>query len=79
MLLGCIGNDEYGKKLRTELDKVDVHSILEVTDKHPTSRCGVVIHEKERCLIPEILASKHLSEEFVNKNKVKIKIYLGEF
>jgi len=25
--------------------------------------------KKERCLIPEILASKHLSEEFVNKNK----------
>jgi adenosine kinase len=69
MLLGCVGNDEYGKKLKTELDKVEVKSILETNQEHPTSRCGAAIFKKERCLIPHIMASRHLSENFVNQNK----------
>lgn len=68
MLLGCIGNDEYGKKIIHELEKVGVKPVLETTDSYPSSRCGAAIFKKERCLIPEIMASRHLSESFVNQN-----------
>ena len=71
MLLGCVGNDDYGRKLKNELEKVDVRSVLETNQTTPTSRCGAAIYKKERCLIPQIMASRLLSEEFVNQNKVE--------
>jgi adenosine kinase len=69
MLLGCVGNDEYGKRIKSELGKVGVNSVLETIDTHPSSRCGAAILKKERCLIPDIMASRHLSESFVNQQK----------
>lgn len=72
ILLGCVGNDEYGRKLKSELEKVHVRSILETNEVKPTSRCGAAIFKKERCLIPQIMASGFLSDEFVNQNKVQL-------
>jgi adenosine kinase len=68
MLLGCIGNDSYGKRIEEALAKAGVKPVLEVNDQHQSSRCGVGIHLKERCLIPDIRASSKLSMEFVQKN-----------
>jgi adenosine kinase len=45
-----------------------VIGILEVRDDFKSSRCAVGIHNKERCLVPEIRASTMLSLDFVNKN-----------
>lgn len=68
MLLGCIGDDSYGEKIQEALDQAGVRPVLEVSSDFPSSRCGVAIHLKERCLIPEIRASNKLSMEFVQKN-----------
>ena len=70
MLLGCIGNDAYGKRIVSELEKAGVKPVLEVNESHPSSRCGAAIFKKERCLIPHIMVSRHLSETFVNTHKV---------
>jgi len=72
MILGCVGKDNYAEKLKSELDKVGVVPLLEVNESHPTSRCGAAIFKKERCLIPHIMASKHLSQDFVDKNKANM-------
>jgi len=69
MLLGCVGNDEYGRRIKSELEKVGVRSVLETTEAFPSSRCGAAIFKKERCLVPHIMASRHLTESFVNQNK----------
>jgi sugar/nucleoside kinase (ribokinase family) len=71
MLLGCVGNDEYGRRIKSELEKVGVRSVLETTEAYPSSRCGAAIFKKERCLVPHIMASRHLTESFVNQNKVE--------
>lgn len=42
--------------------------LLEISEDQLTSRCGVAVHLKERCLVPQIRASTHLSPEFVQKN-----------
>jgi adenosine kinase len=68
MFLGCIGNDSYGTKIQDELNKAGVKSLLEVREDIKSSRCGVGIHLKERCLLPQIRASTMLSTEFVQKN-----------
>jgi adenosine kinase len=68
MLLGCIGNDSYGKRIEEALAKAGVKPVLEVNNENQSSRCGVGIHLKERCLIPDIRASSKLSMDFVEKN-----------
>jgi adenosine kinase len=68
MLLGCIGKDSYGDKIVEGLNKAGVKPLLEVRDDFKSSRCGVAIHNKERCLLPEIRASTMLSMDFVQKN-----------
>jgi adenosine kinase len=67
-IIGCIGNDEYGKQILSNLNKVNVETILEVDQKDLSSRCGCGILKKERCLMPEIRASNKLSKSFVEKN-----------
>jgi sugar/nucleoside kinase (ribokinase family) len=70
-LLGCIGDDDYGKRLQQELDKSGVVPLLEINKENLTSRCAVGVYQKERCLVPQIRASTHLSNDFVEKNLVE--------
>lgn len=72
MLLGCIGKDNYGTKISENLEKVNVKPLLEVKDDLLSSRCGVGICQKERCLVPQIRASTMLSMDFVNANMSEI-------
>jgi adenosine kinase len=67
-IIGCIGNDEYGRQILSELLKVNVQTILEVDQKDLSSRCGCGIFKKERCLMPEIRASNKLSMGFIEEN-----------
>lgn len=71
-LIGCIGNDDYGNTVLKELQKVNVNTILEITDKELTSRCGCGIFKKERCLMPQIRASNKLTMSFIEQNLTKI-------
>jgi sugar/nucleoside kinase (ribokinase family) len=76
MLIGCIGDDDYGKRLQEELNKSGVLPVLEINKDVLTSRCAVAVYKKERCLVPQIRASTLLTNDFVQKNIVK-KINLG--
>jgi len=71
-MLGCIGKDTYGTQISEALQKVNVKPILEVKDDVLSSRCGVGITNKERCLVPQIRASTLLSMEFVEANMAEI-------
>ncbi len=66
-VLGCIGNDNFGKTLENELKKAGILPLLEITEKYQTSRCAVGIYKKERCLLTDIQASNKLSLEYVMK------------
>lgn len=68
-LIGCIGNDEYGKIIKKELEIVGVSTdFVELNKDELTSRCGCGILKKERCLMPQIRASSKLSMDFVKQN-----------
>ena len=69
-MLGCIGKDENGAKMENLLKKLNIVPLLEIHPTEKTSRCGVGIVEKERCLLAEILASKHLSLDYVKSIQV---------
>lgn len=67
-MLGATGKDNYRDKIINAFKDLGVNHILELIPNFQTSRCGVGIHQKERCLVPEIRASNCLSEDFVNQN-----------
>ena len=72
-MLGCVGDDNYKQKILNALNDCGVTPLLETIPGMETSRCGVAVYKKERCyLIPEIKASGHLSEKFINENKDEI-------
>lgn len=67
-MLGATGKDNYREKIVIAFDQLGVNHILQTIPNLPTSRCGVGIHQKERCLLPEIRASNCLTEEFINEH-----------
>jgi adenosine kinase len=55
--VGCVGNDDNGRRLKTiaESDGVAVHYL--VTDKERTGTCAVLINDKERTLVANLGAA----------------------
>ena len=71
-MLGSTGKDNYREKIIIAFRKIGVNPILEIIPNMPTSRCGVGINQKERCLLPEIKASNCITEEFINEHQKEI-------
>jgi adenosine kinase len=67
-MLGSVGNDNYKDKIMNALSTSGVNPLFEFNDKMNSSRCGVGIFKKERCLVHEIKASNTLTMDFIDKN-----------
>ena len=70
-MLGAVGNDVYKDKIINALKDARVEPLLEIKQQK-TSICGVGIYKKDRCLVPDIQASKLLSKEFIEEKKHSI-------
>ena len=70
-MLGAVGNDVFKDKIINSLREAKVEPLLEIL-QDKTSKCGVGIYKKDRCLVPDIQASKKLSKEFIEENLDKI-------
>ena len=53
-MLGAIGQDNYQQKIMKALELSGVKPLLQPIPNISTSRCGVGICQKERCLLPHI-------------------------
>ena len=71
-MLGAVGNDNYKDKIMNALSSSGVNPLFEFNEKVNSSRCGVGILKKERCLVPQILASNTLTMDFIEKNLKEI-------
>ena len=71
-MLGATGNDNYRNKIKYAFEQLGVQYILEIIPNVQTSRCGVGIHQKERCLLPQIRASNCITEKFIEDNEDQI-------
>ena len=71
-MLGATGNDGYREKIINALKIAGVKPLLQSIPNMSTSRCGVGIYKKERCLLAEIRASNCLTEEYVNEHEKEI-------
>ena len=61
--IGCVGKDEFGKKLRqqAENDGVRVHYLEDET--RATGTCAVLITEKVRSLVANLAAANHYNKD----------------
>ena len=71
-MLGAIGQDNYKDKIMNALNSAGVIPLLQPIPNISTSRCGVGICQKERCLLPHIKASNCLTDDFVKEHEEKI-------
>ena len=71
-MLGATGEDGYKEKIMNALQNAKVKPLIQAIPNMNTSRCGVGIYKKERCLLPEIKASNCLTEDFVNEHQKEI-------
>ena len=71
-MLGAIGQDSYKDKILNALQSAGVKPLLQQIPNMSTSRCGVGICNKERCLLPHIKASNCLTNEFINEHENEI-------
>ena len=65
-MLGSVGNDIFKDKIINSLRETKVEPMLEIRQEK-TSRCGVGIYKRDRCLVPDIQASKNISKEFIEE------------
>ena len=71
-MLGATGKDTYRNKIIDALHFAGVKDLLECIPNKETSRCGVGICKKERCLLPEIRASNMININFILDNMEEI-------
>jgi adenosine kinase len=71
-MLGAIGQDNYKDKIMNALNSAGVIPLLQPIPNITTSRCGVGICQKERCLLPHIKASNCLTDQFVKEHENEI-------
>ena len=71
-MLGATGKDKYKDKIINALSSAGVKNLLQEIPDKLTSRCGVGIYKRERCLLPEIIASNCLTKEFVSEHQNEI-------
>jgi sugar/nucleoside kinase (ribokinase family) len=71
-MLGAIGLDNYKEKIMKALESAGVRPLLQQIPNISTSRCGVGICQKERCLLPHIKASNCLTDEFISEHENEI-------
>jgi len=83
--LGCIGDDDYGKKLTEACEKEGVRTEYLIDPKVSTGRCGVVITGKERSMCTELGAANHYKIDHLKSPEIwklvenaKV-IYVGGF
>ena len=74
-MLGATGKDNYREKIINAFTLSGVNYLLECIPEEETSRCGVGIIKKERCLLPQIRASNKISEKFIKEHRDEIYKY----
>lgn len=65
--MGCIGNDDFGKKLQEACKTDGVQAMYMVDSSTPTGKCAVTILDKERSLTTELSAANNYKASHVQE------------
>merc|ERR1719210_2445062 len=65
--MGCVGDDEYGKKLADACSKDGVQAMYMVDKSTPTGKCAVTILDKERSLTTDLSAANNYKADHLKE------------
>jgi len=77
--IGCIGNDEFGKTLKTVVEKDGVTPHYLVDPSTPTGTCAVVIKNKERSLIANLSAANNYKKSHFDSPEIQSVVEKAKF
>lgn len=68
---GCIGDDDYGKKLVQKATESGVNMKPQINKEHSTGTCGVLITGENRSLVANLAAANHFNRSHFDDEAVK--------
>ncbi|EPS37195.1 hypothetical protein H072_9171 [Dactylellina haptotyla CBS 200.50] len=79
LYIGCIGDDEYGKKLQKVCDEEGLRVEYRIDPEVPTGRCGVIITGHDRSMCTDLGAANHYKLEHLKSEKIWKLVEEAEF
>jgi len=77
--LGCVGEDDFGHKLRDAATKDGVNAAYLVDPETPTGACAVLIHGKERSLIANLSACNKYKASHIQTPEISALVSAAKF
>jgi len=77
--IGCVGNDENGKRLKQAAESYGMDTHYLVDSSKPTGTCAVLIHDKERSLIANLGAAEAYKEEHFQSKEIQDVVNKAQF
>lgn len=80
---GCVGSDEYAKRLLAQNEKAGVRSMYQVSADVGTGKCAALITGHDRSLVTDLGAANHFQPEHLDKHWDTVEaakaFYIGGF
>jgi len=77
--IGCIGNDDLGKKLKQVAEGYGVTTHYLVDQKTATGTCAVVIVDKERSLVANLSAANNYKKDHFDSPDIQAVVHKAKF
>jgi len=77
--VGCIGNDQYGEKLKEAAAHDGVQTHYLVTDDHQTGTCAALITDKERSLVAYLGAANDYKKSHFDSDEIQALVSAAKF
>jgi len=77
--IGCIGNDDYGKKLKEAAEKDGVTTHYLVDKSTSTGTCAVLVIDKERSLVANLAAANNYKKDHFDSQEIQQIVQQAKF
>jgi adenosine kinase len=69
--IGCVGNDENGKRIKEAAGSDGVNTHYYVSKTHRTGSCAVLVHDKERSLCADLAAANDYQHSHFESSEIQ--------
>jgi len=79
VFVGCVGKDEYAKKLRESAEGAGVRTLYLEDDNTPTGTCAVLIRDTERTMVANLAAANKYKPEHFHSEVVQEAVQKAQY
>jgi len=69
--IGCVGNDEYAKRIKEAAESYGVQTHYMIDSSKPTGTCAVLVKEKERSLVANLAAAESYRKSHFDTEEIQ--------